>query len=103
MKKQLAKNSTPRVGAKSQRAEEDLAWAEGLNGHATRQISQLLSIAQLIASGNPDGSQHTETDRTDLLATMTLFAQSLGHVADILCEVGGIIRQHTPESAAINT
>lgn len=103
MKKSTIKNSAPRVAVDSHREEASLAWAESMNEHAMSQINQLRSVAQLIASGNPDGSQHTETDRTDLLATMTLFTRTMEHVVDILKEVRGIIRQQESTGVAINT
>ncbi len=102
MKKNRTKKPALRVIEDSQPDRDSVGWARDMSELAIIQIRQLQSIAQLIASGNRDGSDYTETDRTDILAVMTLFSRNLAQVTDILGEAVGILRRHEPDLVAVN-
>ena len=75
-----------------------LTWT----AHSFDKVTQLESIARMIASATPAASESAKTDRHDMRATMELFAENLDQIRTNLDEVMVILQHLDPKIKVVN-
>ena len=79
-----------------------LTWAHDMTAHSFDKVTQLESIARMIASATPAASESAKTDRHDMRATMELFAENLNQIRTNLDEVMVILQHLDPKIKVVN-
>lgn len=76
--------------------------AYGMTILGCEKLKQLQGIARTIASAKAVSPVNLEVERNDLMGTMALFTETLGHIQSIIDEARIILEELDPKLRAVN-